>query len=571
MKSTNIFNSGVTEADRPKSFSGTLTRAYFTLFILIQTLSYSQNNKKQIESADDLMKEGDYYSASLNYKSALDIDSTEIELMGKYADACRLTLNFKTAEHWYNNVYVIDKGKKYPEIIFWLAMTKKSNGKYKEAQKLFNKYYKKYKKKKTYLAIKAEQETAACEYAQIIMANKPSPVFVIHLDSTINTVNADFNAYEINDTNWYFSSMRTNGYSKIYSVTDDKLHELPFSKNTQEHIANGAFGIDRKHFYFTKCGNSTPGEVICELYVTVLKDTTWQTPVKLNDAINLKGYTATQPAIGYNDSLGEILFFVSNRPGGEGKLDVWASNISPDGNYGKPYNLGKPVNSIDNEVTPFYCNRCQALFFSSDWHKGLGGYDIFHSYFNKGAFSEPENMEYPINSSYNDLYFTVNAKGTRAYLTSNRIGSYYVKNETCCNDIYRVDFPVPDTAKIKPPVDSIKTMVTQMKLLVPLTLYFHNDEPDNKTLLVTTSKNYKKTYDDYLDLEDKYKSEYSIGLKDEAREKAIADIETFFEDSVEAGMQNLEKFSELLVKVLKKGAHVKITMKGYCSPLASTD
>lgn len=554
------------------------------LLVLLQTFSYSQNNKKQIESADDFMKQGDYYSASLNYKSALDIDSTGIDLMNKYADANRLSLNFKIAEHWYNKVYSIDKGKEYPDVTFWLAMVKKSNGKYKEAQKLFTKYHKKYKKKKTYLAIKAEQEASACEYAQIIMANTQNTISIEHLDSTINTINADFNALEITDSNIYFSSMRTKGYSKLYTAESKQIKELSFSKNSPEHIANVAISTNGEKIYFTKCNSTSNNEAVCELFVSELTDTVWQKPVKLNDEINLKGYTSTQPAIGYlpataepahrqagNDSIGEILFFVSDRPGGQGKLDVWASNISPDGKYGKPYNLGKPINSIDNEITPFFCNRCQALFFSSDWHKGLGGYDIFHSYWKNDEFSEPENMEYPINSSYNDLYFTINPKGTRAYLTSNRIGSYYVKNETCCNDIYRVDFPVNDTIREKPPADTVKIMVTQLKLLVPLTLYFHNDEPDNKTLSTNTNKNYKKTYDDYVELEDKYKSEYSAGLKGEAKENAITDIEGFFEDSVETGMQNLEKFAKILVKVLQKGEYVKITMKGYCSPLASTE
>lgn len=520
------------------------------------------------------MKEGDYYSAALNYQSALDIDSSGIELMNKYADACRLILDHKKAEHWYNKIYAIDKGKNFPEVTFWLAMTKKSNGKYKEAQKLFAKYYKKYKKRKTYFVVKAEQEAAACEYAQIVMAGKPGAISVVHMDTSINTINADFDAYEENDSVFYFSSARKeqpDGYTKLYAAGKNNIKELPFSKNVRGHVANTAISQDGKRFYFTKCENIHNNEVLCEILVSERQDTTWSKPVKLNEEINLEGYTATQPCIGYNDSLGEMLFFASNRPGGTGKMDIWVSPISPDGKYGKPYNPGKPINSIDNEITPFYCNRCQALFFSSDWHKGLGGYDVFHSYFEKGKFSEPDNMEYPINSSYNDLYFTLNKNGTRAYIASNRPGSYFVKNETCCNDIYRIDFPSQDTAGKKPPVDSVKVMITQLKLLVPLTLYFHNDEPDNKTLATTTAKNYKKTHDDYIALGDKYKSEYSAGLKGDAKDRAVTDIESFFEDSVETGMQNLEKFAQVLVKVLEKGEQVTVTMKGYCSPLASTE
>jgi DNA repair ATPase RecN len=90
-------------------------------------------------------------------------------------------------------------------------------------------------------------------------------------------------------------------------------------------------------------------------------------------------------------------------------------------------------------------------------------------------------------------------------------------------------------------------------------------------LAVTTPKNYKKTYEDYSAMRELYKKEYSKGAKDADLERAIGDIDNLFEDSVDAGMQDLEKFAQLLVKVLNDKEKVTITMKGFCSPLASTD
>jgi hypothetical protein len=126
---------------------------------------------------------------------------------------------------------------------------------------------------------------------------------------------------------------------------------------------------------------------------------------------------------------------------------------------------------------------------------------------------------------------------------------------------------------ILPPekIDSTRLFVTQMKLLVPLTLYFHNDEPDKKTLATTTTKNYRKTYEEYAALRTIYKNEYSKGAKSMDVERAYNDIHALFEDSVDAGMQDLEKFAQLLLKVLKDKEKVVITIKGFCSPLASTD
>ena len=282
----------------------------------------------------------------------------------------------------------------------------------------------------------------------------------------------------------------------------------------------------------------------------------------------MKGYTNTQPAVGFLGDK-EVLFFSSNRPGGEGKMDIWYCRIKKDGTYGKAMNAGKNVNSVEDEITPYYCKPCQELFFSSTWWKGLGGFDIFKSSYKDGEFSEPQNLGSPINSNANDIYFTINSKKTEAFISSNRKGSYFEEKESCCNDIFM--FKIPKINEPPRKVDSAKVFVTQMKLLVPLTLYFHNDEPDKKTLAITTTKNYKKTYEDYSVMRDQYKKEYSKGATGKDYDRAINDIETFFDDSVDAGMQDLEKFSQLLLKVLKDNEKVTITMKGYCSPLASTD
>ncbi|MBI3520747.1 MAG: hypothetical protein HY062_15520 [Bacteroidetes bacterium] len=80
-------------------------------------------------------------------------------------------------------------------------------------------------------------------------------------------------------------------------------------------------------------------------------------------------------------------------------------------------------------------------------------------------------------------------------------------------------------------------------MLVPLTLYFHNDEPEPKTKVIVTKKNYKKTYEDYTILKPKYLAEYPKGLEGEAKNYALNRVENFFEDSVDAGMQDYSVYS----------------------------
>jgi len=557
---------------------------FLFFFILILSPLSAQKTKQLIADGDKAFAENNFFSASIYYNQAINQDSSDIALQYKYAEASRLNFDFDVADRWYNKVYKKDpSGKLYPECVFWLATIKKNKGKYKDAKKMFDKYAKKNKKKKdSYYVKKAIQEVAACDYAQLITANPDKSISIIHLDSMVNSKVSEYAPVQL-DSVLYFSSLRDSknrdkknnvNYNKIYTAVQDsikwqKANELDtlFNKNGI-HNANTAFNGDYTKVYITRCEQKNAQEFTCQIFSSDYKNGKWTTLKKLPSEINQSGTNNTQPAIGM---LGddEVLFFASNRPGGEGGMDIWYSKISKDGSFQKPVNAGKKVNSIEDEITPFYCNPCNELFFSSTWHKGLGGFDIFKSEYKNNELLEPKNLGLPINSNYNDIYFTINSKKTQAFISSNRIGSYFEEKESCCNDIYM--FKIPQINEPPPKVDSTKLFVTQMKLLVPLTLYFHNDEPDKKTLATTTKKSYKKAYEEYTAMREQYKKEYSKGASDKNYERAINDIDALFDDSVDAGMQDLEKFAQLLVKVLKNNEKVTITMQGFCSPLASTD
>ncbi|MDQ3046080.1 MAG: hypothetical protein M3R27_00930 [Bacteroidota bacterium] len=559
-------------------------------FFLISCLFFFASNlqaqklKTLLADGDKAFADNDFFAASIYYNKAILQDSTDMAIQYKYAEASRLNFDFDVADHWYAKVYKKDpSGKIYPECAFWIATIKKNKGKYKDARKLFDKYAKKNKKKKdSFYVKKAVQEVAACDYAQLLAASPDKSITVIHLDSSVNSKVSEYAPIQ-QDSILYFSSLRDAGdkdkknninFNKIYTSVHDsikweKAMELDTLFNKSGiHNANTAFNEDHTKVYITRCQQKNAQEFVCAIYSSEFKEGSWTALKELPQEINQKGATNTQPAVGILNNE-EVLFFASDRSGGVGKMDIWYSSINKDGSYGKPVNAGKKVNSIDDEITPFYCGACKELFFSSTWHKGLGGFDIFKSAFSNNELGEPKNLGVPINTSYNDIYFSISSKKTEAYLSSNRIGSYFEEKESCCNDIYM--FRIPGAVETPKKIDSTQIFVTQMKLLVPLTLFFHNDEPDKKTLAITTTKNYKKTYDDYSAMRDQYKKEYSKGATGENVERAENDIDALFEDSVDAGMQDLEKFAQLLVKVLKDNEKVTITMKGFCSPLASTD
>lgn len=137
---------------------------------------------------------------------------------------------------------------------------------------------------------------------------------------------------------------------------------------------------------------------------------------------------------------GTELYFVSDRPGGFGKTDIYKSKLNRRGNWGPAENLGDSINTKYNERSPFLHPDNVTLYFSSEGHKTIGGSDIFKSTITNGQWSTPENQGY-INSTKDDLYFVLNANGQVGYFSSSKNNIYDRSN------IYKVNFkdPIPLT------------------------------------------------------------------------------------------------------------------------------
>ena len=181
----------------------------------------------------------------------------------------------------------------------------------------------------------------------------------------------------------------------------------------------------------------------CKIFITTLKKEKWSNPQALPSKINEKGATTTHPNIAkWNDK--EYIFFSSNRSSGEGNMDIWYCEILDGSTYGKVINLGSSINTPDPEITPFFHTKTKTLYFSSSWHNGFGGFDIFKSSYLEGSFGIVENLFIPVNSSWNDMYYWLDQEGNEGFLTSNRLGIHYTKGPTCCNDIWSVKINNPN-------------------------------------------------------------------------------------------------------------------------------
>ena len=118
-------------------------------------------------------------------------------------------------------------------------------------------------------------------------------------------------------------------------------------------------------------------------------------------------------------------------------------NLRADGSYGTPQNLTS-INTEEDDITPFFHNSTQTLYYSTEGRKGLGGFDVFKAVkdYQKNDWLESKNLGKPINSSLNEASFSLNERGDKAYFASNRKGSNYLEKrfELCCEDLYTADF-----------------------------------------------------------------------------------------------------------------------------------
>ena len=553
------------------------------LFFAVTTtlVSFCQNQKQLVDYADEHMAVGDFYGASIYYQKALDIDSSKIDILYKYAVSLKSYNHYSKSAYYFKKVTSKDAaGRIYKDAHLNLGLMLKSIGSYKEASKAFKKSKSIYgRNKKSYEYLKSKQEVSSCSFARRASNISNSEIKVENAGPKINTTHSEFAASWRNE-DMLFSTMRFSlnealeiGNRTNYKV---KLHEAQLKDSIwidnneidsiinllPNHNGNSSFSKDSKTLYFSRCDSLNK----CKIFSSVFKNGNWTQPIELTDRINSSSSSNTQPHIAkINDK--EYLFFCSNRQGSYGGYDIYFSQIIEGNSFSKPKNAGDQINTLDNDLSPYYNSKNKSLYFSSSWHLGLGGYDIFESSGSpEDGFATPVNLLGPINTSYNDLYFHMDDEYTKGFLTSNRTGIFYEKAPTCCNDIWTVEM-VSNEKKDSLVIESLD----DLNKYLPVTLYFHNDRPGPRSLDTTVKDNYLTTYHKYKSLQGEYRNEYSKGLKDLQKIEAQLDIDDYFKNYVDKGVSDLALFTKLLLEELDKGQSIEITIKGFASPLAKTE
>jgi len=444
---------------------------YFTLFILSLFMSantYSQNGVADLKSAESFYDNEDYYQAIDKYKGLVKNNPKNAEALFRLGNAYHLSRNHKGAVQVYDQLtrlIVKDKNgqKKYNKAYYNYGLSLMAARDYDLAKKTFLKFIKLRVKGTEFRNLKrmANNRVKSCDVAIQLKDQMYAREFTI--DESLREINSgysDFAPIWKDKNTLVFTSLNKDEMIQIDATShfpdnqkllvstqrnDEWSSPEPFENFSHDflHTANGSFSADGKKFVFSRCQENKNHEVRCAIYLSQLENDVWSKPKKMKNKINLRGYTSTQPTLGEYKRRGrktEILYFASDRPKGRGKLDIWYSTLKGENEWSKPLNAGGVINTKGNDVTPYYHSSTSELYFSSDYHYGLGGYDVFKSYGRLRSFKRPENLGIPVNSSFDDTYFSWRNYLGDGSLVSNRDGSRSIFLENCCDDIYHFDF-----------------------------------------------------------------------------------------------------------------------------------
>lgn len=337
-----------------------------------------------------------------------------------------------------------------PQIHYYLGKAYHLNMQWDKAIEAFNLFLKNSKPEdRKELFPSAEKHIEECKVGKKLQEN-PIRVFIDNAGQEINSQSPDYGpVINADESVMLFTSRRSsttgglkdeysNEYMEdIYSSTSIKgrwgiATNMPTPINTQNHDAISGVSADGQKLLIYIGSNNG------DLFESVLKGDVWSKPEGMGKNINT-GYHESSAC--YSPD-GKSVYFVSDNPdnGGFGDRDIYISTKDEKGRWGTPFNLGGVINTKYGEEGAYIHPDGKTLYFSSQGHESMGGYDIFKSIYDAGTktWSKPVNLGYPVNTTDDDVFFVVSASGRHGYYSSFQESGYGEK------DIYMITFLGPE-------------------------------------------------------------------------------------------------------------------------------
>lgn len=400
----------------------------------LNQICYSQSFHTRSNKALHLYNEGvtafdylDYPNAENLFREAIYTDKSFYEAYMMMGDLMDRQKRYSEAIANYRTAVRLDS-MFFKPVFFNLGMAEMKSGDYASALNHL----------KVYLAqtgmseknmIVAKKNVHNCEFS-LNAIKHPVPFNPINMGSAINTTDDE-----------YWPSITADGQTFIFtrqavarngiSVRDlqedfyvsyfvDGAWQTAMNAgpplNTRQNEGAQTLSSNGRYMYFTACDRPN-GMGSCDIYFSTFNDGRWSEPVNLRSPVNTSHWEST-PSISAD---GKTLYFSSNRPGGMGGKDLWYSTLDERSQWSNPVNMGEKINTDGDEMSPFIHFDGKTLYFASDGHTGLGGFDIYITRMNRDStWSEPQNIGYPINTYNDEMGLVIESSGKKAYFSTVR-------------------------------------------------------------------------------------------------------------------------------------------------------
>jgi outer membrane protein OmpA-like peptidoglycan-associated protein len=348
-----------------------------------------------------------------------------------------------------------------------------------------------------------------CKNAKELVA-KPVNMKVENIGGKVNTSFPEYSpVVTADESQMYFTSRRPNTtggkiddrdnmyFEDIYSAvrTDSgwgNVQNIGSPINTNRHDATIGISVDGQRLFLYRDDDGDGN-----IYTSDLQGDKWMAPVKLNENINSSKWEGSVSV----SADGSVLYFSSEREGGFGGKDIYRSKRLPNGQWGKATNMGPRVNTPYDDDAPVIHPDGITLYFSSQGHNSMGGFDIFNTILNdSGTWSKPVNLGYPVNTTDDDIFYAPTADNKRAYYSSFRNDGYGEK------DIYMITLPEKTEAPLAVYTGEITSLMGGVPEGATITVkdnatgevigvYTPNSSTGKYLFILPPGKNYNITYE----------------------------------------------------------------------------
>jgi tetratricopeptide (TPR) repeat protein len=399
---------------------GFITFLFFSFIISkvsAQDAAMSKKARELFEKAQKAWQGRQLVEAVTLFEKVLETDPNSYETNLRLAQIYELQKNPDlTRKHYSRLIQLKPDAPQSATAYQWLGRYHFESERYDSAQVYYEKAFALFPAKSS-LSRLAEKSIASSKFAQNALKS-PLKIRKRSLGDTINFLGTQyFPVMTADNETLIFTGLTENRDENIYVTYLKKDHwdvpeEISATINSENNEGTCTVSADGRTLVFTAC-NRQDGYGSCDLYISKKEGKDWSPPVNLGENVNTRDWES-QPSLSAD---GHTLYFASDRRGGQGKRDIWVTQLDEKNIWKTPRNLGPVINTSDEENAPFIHANGRTLFYASNGFPGMGGFDIFMTQLMDTLWSQPKNIGYPINTVSDQVGLFIASDGERAYYT----------------------------------------------------------------------------------------------------------------------------------------------------------